>query len=431
MMATIPFRFVHATQLLLDEPLAGLGLGLSGEPRRLAEDATLIAWNRIVDLCIDAQAEFLLLTGNAFHHASGSLRARVALERGFEKLDSQHVNVFIVSGPMDPVEVWNREFKLPSNVTVLADEHEAPIVIERDGEAVASIRVIASAQSDEANWSAQGPAAFEEVDAPFHIGLVGAGSPVRWESGIPEPVARPDVPRAAATLVQAAIGSGIHYLALGEGRRGTYPLRGGTAHDPGVVQSLSRQITGPCGVAVVDVDVHGKIRTAPSTVAPVRWEALGVELNADDTWDDLVEKMALTLIEREPDSDDEMWIIRWTVRGTGKVFDALAEPKSQRELWELLEAEVAEHHATRRVHQLFREAMWDQLFAASEETLGQTFMELMEQESTGLVREVQRELLEGDWADPAKRRVMTKFVETTPAHTVVSQARTAGMAWLT
>ncbi len=428
-MALLPFRFVHASNLQLDEPLAGLGTGVTGDARRLAEDATLIAWGRMVDLCVDSQAELLLLVGNSFDASSGSLRARVALERGFEKLAAHEIDVVVVPGITDPLEHWKRGPALPPNVTLLANEEARPVVIKRGDAVIASVRVIASASSDEANWSPQGPTTFDSVAAPFHIGLVPAGTPIRWEQGQPEPVTRPDVSRAAVTLVRSAMGR-VNYLALGAGKRGTHPYSGGIAHDPGLVQSLTPRLTGPCGVSVVDVSADGEIRTAPSTVAPVRWEALGVDLHPEDSWDDLVERMGLTLLEREPDSDDEMWIVLWNVRGSGKLYESLSDFKLQRDLWDLVEAEVADHHRTSRVHQLRREPLWDQLFATTEQTLGHTFMELMEVEAPRLLPEVQQELLELDWADPGHRRVLAKILEATPSKTVLAQARAAGMAWL-
>lgn len=430
MMAVTPFRFVHATNLQLDEPLAGLGTSLTGDARHLAEDATLLAWGRMVDLCIDSQVELLLLTGNSFDASSGSLRARVALERGFEKLAAHQIEVFITPGSSDPLECWNRGPALPPNVTLLTDENTRPVLVKRGDVVIASVRLIASPLSDEADWTPQGPATFDDVRAPFHIGLVAAGTPIQWQDGQPAALDRPDVSRAAATLVRTSMSRGIHYIALGEGKRATYRFTGGIAHDPGLVQSLSARVTGPCGVSVVDVSATGEVRTAPSTVAPVRWEAVGIDVTPEDSWDDLVERMSLALLEREPDSDDEMWILQWTLRGTGKLFDSLVESKLQRDLWELVEAEVADHHHTRRVHQLKREPNWEQLFATTEQTLGHTFMELMEAEAPAILPEVQQELLEANWADPAQRRLLAGMLDATPPKHLLAQARAVGMAWL-
>ncbi len=429
-MTVTPFRFVHATCLSLDEPLAGLGMGLQGEERHLAEDATLIAWERILDLAIDAQAELLLLTGNTFLSTSGSLRARVALERGFRRLDDAGIRVCIVPGPGDPAAVWERDVQLPPNVDLLEDESAETVLIERNGQALASVRVIASARSDEAGWSAQGPAAFDAVRAPWHIGLVPAGTPIEWQHQQPVALDRPDVSRAAATLVKTAMEAGCNYLALGEGVRSTYAYRGGIAHDPGPVQSLGQYLTGPCGVSIVDVLPTGEARIAPSTVAPVRWETMGVDINADTSFDELAERMALTLLEREPDSDDEMWIVLWKLRGQGAALHDLSEPRRLRELWKRIEAETEGAPSLRRVHQLVREPRWEQLQTASEETLGRAFLDVVEAEGTALIDTVRQELLSQEWNSPAHRRLLIHLMEETPSAEVLVEARAAGLMWL-
>ncbi|MCB9952522.1 MAG: hypothetical protein H6824_16230 [Planctomycetaceae bacterium] len=429
-MSLVPFRFVHAANLRLDEPLAGVGLGLTGATRQVAEEATLIAWDRIVDIAIEARAAFLLLTGNTFDEETRSLRARVALQRGLEKLDRSGVEVFIVPGKTDPIEAWDHDISLPENVTILCDERDEPVLVRREGRTIASVRVVATPQSDEADWGPNGPATFSDVSAPFHVGLVPSGTPILWSGSDPEPISRPDISRAAATLVKAAMAAGMDYIALGAGERRTHRYAGGQAHDPGVVQSLTRHISGPCGVSIVDVLPSGQVSIAPSTVAPVRWENIGLDVEPDESWDDLVERMSLALLEREPDSDDKMWIVRWKLRGNSEVLDSLSDPKNCRDLWQLIEAEVAEHHSLLRIHQLSREPLWDHLISASEETLGHTFLEILDEQSNQLLSRVQQELIQSAGEDRSAAHILSEVVETTANERVVSQARKIGMKWL-
>lgn len=64
-MSADSFRFIHATNLRLDQPLTGAG-ALSADDRSIVEDATLTAFTRIVDACLQNDVDFLLLTGDCF-----------------------------------------------------------------------------------------------------------------------------------------------------------------------------------------------------------------------------------------------------------------------------------------------------------------------------------------------------------------------------
>ena len=75
------FRFVHATNLRLDQPLTGAG-ALTADERALVEDATLTAFARIIDACIQHNVDCLLLTGDCFEFQSGTLRGRLQMQRG-------------------------------------------------------------------------------------------------------------------------------------------------------------------------------------------------------------------------------------------------------------------------------------------------------------------------------------------------------------
>src|SRR5690606_21432476 len=94
-----------------------------------------------------------------------------------------NIAVFIVPGPLDPVSAWKRSVHLPPNVTLLNDEDHEPVAVMSDQRVLASIFVVASAHADESKWSESGPAAFQRHQTPFRIGLVAAGTPIRWESG--------------------------------------------------------------------------------------------------------------------------------------------------------------------------------------------------------------------------------------------------------
>ncbi len=346
-MANDLVRFLHATQVDLDEPLIGTG-PLAGEDRRLAEDATLLAFSRIVDACVDRAADFLLLTGNTFDGQSLSLRAKSALESGLAKLARNEIPAFILPGPNDPVAAWNR-LRLPDTVTVFDAEEDEPTDLVVDGRTLATIIPLAGAHGEEAGWSFASEAL--RSARGLKVGLVAEGAPIRWDAQGPSAVGAPSN---ALTRVQEAISEEIDYLGFGGGRSRRTVRTGQTvAHSPGCPQSRDRRGIGPHGCSLVEARSDGSIHIELVKLAPVRWESLPVEVQPGLTFEELVPKMAAQLQEREV-GKESLWLVNWVVRGSGDLFDQLGELKTQRELWEFLDEEVRTD-GLRRHHTLTRE----------------------------------------------------------------------------
>ncbi len=135
---TDSIRLIHATRLLLDEPVLGAGT-LSGEERRLVEDATIAAFHRIGEACIDKHVDVLILSGDTFDETSFTLRARATLMDGLETLSDAGVSIFITPGMMDSLTSWRRLGSLPDEVTLLGTERDAPIEITEKGRVIAVV----------------------------------------------------------------------------------------------------------------------------------------------------------------------------------------------------------------------------------------------------------------------------------------------------
>lgn len=425
------FRFVHATCLCLDEPLSGTG-PLSGEDRRLAEEATFLSWQGILETCLTVQADFLLLTGNSFRDASESLRARVALEDGFEKLAAHQIPVYIVPGPLDPIESWRQDFHLPPNVTLLADEHQEPLAVIRHQRVVASVFVIATDQTDEARWRNSEPSTFQTHRAPFRIGVLPAGTPIRWHDGHPLPVERPGASNAAVSLLKSAIDQRVEYVALGEGIPRTERFPHGLAHDPGCAQSLTKQVTGSRGCSVIDVSASGEVRIDRVAVAPVRWEEIELDLDQHCSTNDLVERMALAVMERVADNDERLWIVHWRLSGEGPMYDALASHSTRTELWQRIESELAGEDAVRRIHRLERITRRRAESTPTESATGllAEFQGILEDSQEPLLAAVRRDLLATALLNEPHSRWIRELLENSSPRTIVRRATAMAGQWL-
>lgn len=433
-MSRAGFRFVHATGLCLDEPLVGAG-ELTREDRELAEDATFRAWDGVVQACLSAQVEFLLLTGNSFSARTRSLRARVALEAGFEKLAEHDISVFIAPGTLDPAPAWKQWEPLPPNVTLLCDEEHEPVAVMRDQRVLAAIFVVATADADESRWSANGPPALHRAQAPFRIGLLPAGAPVDFVEGHPQPRHGTNVAQAAVTLLQAALKNQTNYLALGEGRPLTTRSGGSTLHDPGAAQSLSAATTGSRGCSLIDVSAKGDVTISPVATAPVRWESIPLSIERHVNWNDVAERMALAVMERPTAEGERLWILHWRITGAGKVFDALTDDAaSRRKLLDLLEAELAGEEEVRRVHRFDYGGpppVAEQ--APPSENSTDLFTELtllLNSQSSAAVEQARRELQEVALLQSPDLRSVRELIQQMDGGVIVERARHLAGQWL-
>ena len=126
-MAFEPQRFIHAANIRLDVPVSVQTTEtLTDELRFAFEDATLHAFDEVIEACVRHDVDFLLLSGNVFIEADRSLRARLALLKAFRRLAEHEIQVFVLPGDSDPPEAWRAIADLPDNVVVCHSSNPEP-----------------------------------------------------------------------------------------------------------------------------------------------------------------------------------------------------------------------------------------------------------------------------------------------------------------
>ena len=120
-------RFIQAANLRLDVPVSVSLAEFPDDAMRMAlEDATLVAFDEVIQHCIRHDVDFLLLSGNVFIEADRSLRARLAIQRCFQQLHDAGIHVFVLPGDSDPAEAWRLVPDLPDNVTICYSSNPEP-----------------------------------------------------------------------------------------------------------------------------------------------------------------------------------------------------------------------------------------------------------------------------------------------------------------
>jgi DNA repair protein SbcD/Mre11 len=132
-----PVRFVHAADLHLDAPFAGVD---ASDPRVRAElvAAPAEAFERVVSLCVSEAVDFLVISGDVYDDPR-SFNAQLCFQQQTRRLDEAGIGVFIAEGNHDPEIARPRDLRLPDNVRYFSTREVERITLERDGEALCAL----------------------------------------------------------------------------------------------------------------------------------------------------------------------------------------------------------------------------------------------------------------------------------------------------
>lgn len=236
------FRFVHAADLHLDTPFAGVAQPAPDVAEAL-RDASLTAWDNLVQLTIDEGAAFLLLAGDIYDASERGVRAQLRFVAGLARLDRAGVPVFVVHGNHDPLGSESA-VGYPPNTTVFAAKTVETVPVLVDGEQLAVVHGISYDRADVTENLAR---RFRRVDGVgLQIGLVHANVGANAEHGAYAPCSLGDLEEAR-----------LDYWALGHVHK-RQTLRAGDPWIiyPGDIQGRSPKPseTGAKGALVVGVE---------------------------------------------------------------------------------------------------------------------------------------------------------------------------------
>src|SRR5690242_8646941 len=141
------FRFIHAADLHLDTPFEGLAR-TSPEVAAALRDASLAAFDALVELTLREQAAFLVIAGDLYDGAERGVRAQLRFLRGLERLSAAGVHVLMVHGNHDPLGGWSAIRAWPAGVHVFPSDAVEAVTVERDGEPLATVHGISYATRD-------------------------------------------------------------------------------------------------------------------------------------------------------------------------------------------------------------------------------------------------------------------------------------------
>ncbi len=314
------WRFVHAADLHLDSPFAGLR-DLQADLALDLVAATFAAFRGIVDLCLETRAEFLLLAGDLFDQPQGSLKAQLRLRQELSRLAGAGVETFIVQGNHDHLGGPGATLDWPGGVTIFPAGQVELAEVRRRGETLARVYGLSHAgPAESANLAARFPPA---PRGPLAVGLLHANLDRNPQHGDYAPCTLTDLDRVS-----------YDYWALGH------------IHQPGVRRASQPAVVyagnpqgrhlkeaGPRGCYLVEVDGH-QPRPEFRATAPIGWEEAAVNLTGLEKVDQVLAALEKTVEDRRPPAPRQGAVLRLTLTGRGPVHRELKLPGTLPELLE-------------------------------------------------------------------------------------------------
>ncbi|KZZ84666.1 metallophosphoesterase family protein [Bacillus sp. SJS] len=277
-------KFIHAADLHLDSPFAGLQHLPESILQRLKE-STFASFSNLVSFTIEEKADFLLLAGDLFDGENRSLKAQLRLKREFEKLNESGIHVYIIHGNHDHLGGKWLQIDWPENVHVFSHKQVECLPFYKNAELAAHLYGYSYPErSVTANLT---PHYRKQEGAPFHIGLL-HGS---LEGGTEEH----DV--YSPFTIRQLESAGFDYWALGHiHKRAILPSQETTIVYPGNLQGRHRKETGEKGCYTVTINEAG-VNPVFSPLHDVLWLERRIPLDETETADQLME-----LIKREKEA---------------------------------------------------------------------------------------------------------------------------------
>jgi DNA repair exonuclease SbcCD nuclease subunit len=133
------FCFVHAADLHLDSPFAGMR-ALSPKIAGQLQDASLEAFDGLIDLAVSSHAAFLVLAGDIYDQSERGVRAQLRFLRGMQRLQSSNISVYCAFGNHDHLEGdWPAVREWPGNVHFFPAEEVGVFEARTSGQLLATI----------------------------------------------------------------------------------------------------------------------------------------------------------------------------------------------------------------------------------------------------------------------------------------------------
>lgn len=300
-------KFVHAADLHLDSPLAGLSK-YEGAPVEQIRGATRRALENLVKLCLSEQAQLLLIAGDLYDGDWRDYSTGLFFAKQMAALRAGNVRVVWIRGNHDAASKLTAHLNLPENVRELSHKSPDSLVLEELGLAVHGQGF--ETREVTADLSRRYP---EPKPGLFNIGLLHTA--LEGRAG--------HAPYAPCRL-SALVDRGYDYFALGHVHTREVLSERPWIVFPGNLQGRHARETGPKGASLVTLDGNRVLTVEHRALDAVRWQVAEADVSAESSLDGVLERVRSSLSAAVEASEGRLCAVRVRIVGASAAHERLA-----------------------------------------------------------------------------------------------------------
>ncbi len=298
-MSTHSVRFVHASDLHLEQTLGGL----TSVPTWLRDDfidAPFKAAENVFDVAVKEDVDFVVLSGDVLDIETAGPRAIDFLLSQFQRISENKIEVYWCGGAVDDPDLWPVEISLPKNVNVFSTSSPQTFEFRRRDRVVASLigqsrRSAGDSRLTDFSMAGSSGAKIAVLHGKFEKRSLQKQS--------------------------------IDYWALG-GRHNEKTLyqEQAAARYPGSPQGFTPDEIGTHGCTIVSVE-HGRASCRNVATQVIQWHREPLQLAADANRKDLEQSIRNQLTTLRNSKRNTLTLVTWAVSCNGPLSNDLRNDK--------------------------------------------------------------------------------------------------------
>lgn len=319
-LSTTKVKFIHTADLHLDTPFRGLTVWNPALSKKL-KDATFRSFSRIIDLCLEREVDFLIISGDVFDNENKSLAAQLRFASELKRLGDKGIPTYFVCGNHDPFDEVKAS-QLPDNVYCFNPHMCEYKSFRRGGGAVADIHGI-SFKEVEVNQNLAKTYNLASDPAKVSIAVLHGSVGSLGQHEIYAPFSMEDIK-----------GKGFDYWALGHIHKSqVINLANPAVVYPGNPQGRDFGETGEKGCYCVTIRDNDEPELEFIPTQMIRFENIDIDLTGVDNMDQLKSKIDETI--DQIDDGKVNLILRVTLQGRTILHQKLNEKGEASQLLDL------------------------------------------------------------------------------------------------
>jgi DNA repair protein SbcD/Mre11 len=303
----LSFSFIHAADIHLDSPLAGLEQ-YEGAPADKIRSATRDAFKNLVDTAIENQVSFIIIAGDLYDGDWKDYNTGLFFTSQMVRLQKENIKVYLIRGNHDAASLITKELKLPENVIQFSTRHAETHLIEELGVAIHGQGF--ASRSVEENLVKNYP---NRVPDFVNIGILHTSANGREGHETYAPCSLEDMKE-----------KGYDYWALGHiHKRELLNKEEPVILFPGNIQGRHIKESGDKGCTLVTVKDGAIDSLTHLSLDVLRWELCEIDANGFASLEEVMEEARSVLEAKYQEAEGRFLAVRFRVYGAAMVHQEL------------------------------------------------------------------------------------------------------------